>query len=109
MNRRFFTSLTLAIAGYALIVPVAILLRGGSASAVEFKFTTVQERATGEVVEQDDIIENFRLLQRERLSSQEVNSSNNVADNDPEATTEAEAGQAENLEVVTPVLEESNP
>ena len=105
MNHRFFTRLALAVAGSALLIPAASLFREDAAIAVEFTFTTVQERATGEVVEQDDIIENFRQLQRERLSGQEATAIDDTG-NEQEASAELETGQAAELEAVKPVSED---
>ena len=92
-----------------MLVPGAILSNRGSAIAVEFAFTTVQERPTGEVVEQDDITENFRFLQQDRLSSQETGDGNDAASNEPGATPDVEAGHAAELEAVNLLLEEVDP
>lgn len=49
---------------------VGVISTVSDAIAVEFNFSTLQERPS-EVIEQHNIIENFRALQQERLSNPE--------------------------------------
>ena len=79
MKSQVFIIPVLAVVGFVSTVSAAI--------AIEFKFTTVQERSS-EVVEQRNIIENFRALQQERLSSPEEPVEGDVVEEDPTDTTQ---------------------
>ena len=56
--------------------------------AVESNFSTLQERPT-EVIEQHNVIRNFRALQQERLGSQDNDTINNVADEESVITEQS--------------------
>ncbi|EDX86396.1 hypothetical protein S7335_4100 [Synechococcus sp. PCC 7335] len=65
MHQLFRSFVLMTVSGLAIAPP---------ASAVDFVFTTVQERPGGvaedEVVEIDDVTRNFQELQRERLNQE---------------------------------------
>ncbi|MEO0768392.1 MAG: hypothetical protein AAFY72_03010 [Cyanobacteria bacterium J06649_4] len=58
-KRTVLQSLVLAAAATFAVAPIA--------SAVEFRVTTVQERADELVEIESDVVENFRVLQRSQL------------------------------------------
>ena len=97
IKRQLFESFVLVAVGGLAIAPAA--------SAVDFTFTTIQERSN-EVVEIDDLSENFRELQQEQL-----NQETEAVQDDNEQPLEASDsgnGSADTLRL-TPVDEDSTP
>ena len=98
VKRRLFNSIILTAVSGLAITPTAL--------AVDFTFTAVQERSS-EVVEIDDIGQNFRELQREQLNQAAVGSdtkSEGTDSNQAEASDDLE-GRADALRLNAPTDE----
>ncbi|EDX85778.1 hypothetical protein S7335_3481 [Synechococcus sp. PCC 7335] len=78
ISRQLLNAFGLAMMGVIALSPTA--------KAVEFRVTTVQVRS-GEVVEIEDITQNFRTRQRDQLSNQSFDTVGSLKQRQAEAAT----------------------
>ena len=96
IKRQLLNSFALITVSGLTIIPTAL--------AIDFTFTTVQERSS-EVVEIDNVGQNFRELQQERLDQAASDSEPEGIDNNQSEAVDDLEGQADALRLNAPADE----